>query len=297
MSKRCRTWCFTDNECKEAVWDSIDCQYVLYGRETAPTTGQRHLQGIVTFGAVRSLAQVKKLHPTAHLEPAISVPASIAYCKKDGDFVERGVPLAQGHRSDLDAVIAMVNEGATLKSIAEVHPGAIVRYHQGIAKLISLKVDHRSQDVTPQVFWFHGPSASGKSRAAFEEAGPDAYVYCKTGKFWEGYCGQTNVIFDDFRPDQMPFAILLSVLDRYRMQVEVKGGSCPLAATKFWITTPDDVATTYTRTNHVTGGTWETENITQLQRRVVERRFGPVPLYAMFHPGFYQRAGNSEGPL
>ena len=280
-SSRFRSWCFTDNENKESVWDSLECQYVLYGREVA-STGQNHLQGVVTFAREKTLVAVKKLHPGCHWEPTISMPASITYCKKENNFVERGVPLAQGKRTDLDAVVALVKEGATLKRVAEEHPESIIRYGQGIQKLINLRIEHRLQDVVPEVHWFYGPTATGKSQTAFMEAGLDAYVHCSTGKFWEGYSGQTNVIFDDFRPDQVPFAILLRVLDRYRMTVETKGSSCPLAATKFWITTPNDVATTYTKTNHKDGSTWETENIQQLQRRVTERRFGPEPTWPIF---------------
>jgi len=277
MGKRSASWCFTDNENKEEIWGSISCQYIVYGREVAPTTGQKHLQGYIKFPIVKSFKQVKQLHDSAHWEPCKSGPASITYCKKDGDFYERGEVPTPGKRTDLADVYETIKTGASYADVLDAHPSAAIQYSQGIIRAIHAQIAHRSQDTIPEVHWFHGPTASGKSRTAFEQAGPDAYVWCATGKFWEGYTGQTHVIFDDFRPEQMSFSLLLRVLDRYRFTVETKGSSCPLAATHFWITTPLSPDATYTATNHNTGATWERENIAQLVRRCSEiRDFGTL---------------------
>lgn len=264
---RSRGWCFTDNECLENVWRDVDCTYVLYGREVAPSTLQPHLQGFIYFGTKKSLNQMKAIHPGCHWEVARSASNSVIYCKKDGDFIERGVPPAQGTRNDLDSAYSLIQSGATLREVADAHPSVFLKYTQGVKCAVHLQIEHRDQEIVPNVRWYYGSTGAGKSRRAFEEAGPDAYVYSATGKFWEGYSGQTRVILDDFRPDNIPFAILLRVLDRYRFTVETKGSSCPLAATEFWITSPKSPRDTYTGTNHETGSTWEKENIDQLVRR------------------------------
>ena len=50
-----------------------------------------HLQGFLSFSCGRSLSAAIKSLPGCHVEVARNVHAAIEYCKKDGDFTERGV--------------------------------------------------------------------------------------------------------------------------------------------------------------------------------------------------------------
>lgn len=83
------------------------------------------------------------------------------------------------------------------------------------------------------VFW--GPTGSGKSRRAWEEAGMDAYPKDPNSKFWCGYNCQENVVIDEFR-GRIDISHLLRWLDRYPTIVEIKGASVCLVARKIWIT-------------------------------------------------------------
>lgn len=83
------------------------------------------------------------------------------------------------------------------------------------------------------VYW--GPTATGKSRRAWEEAGVDAYCKDPRSKFWCGYQGQNHVIFDEFRGG-IDIAHLLRWFDRYPVRVEIKGSSVPLLGGRIWIT-------------------------------------------------------------
>jgi len=83
------------------------------------------------------------------------------------------------------------------------------------------------------VFW--GRTGTGKSHRAWDQAGAQAYVKDPRTKWWCGYRGQENVIIDEFR-GVIDISHLLRWLDRYPVLVEVKGGSRPLCARKFWIT-------------------------------------------------------------
>lgn len=93
-----------------------------------------------------------------------------------------------------------------------------------------------------EVYVFWGPTATGKSRRAWEEGGLEAYPKDPRSKFWDGYGGQSNVILDEFRGGKgllmlgIDIAHLLRWTDRYPCRVEVKGSSRPLLATKIWIT-------------------------------------------------------------
>ena len=53
----------------------------------------------------------------------------------------------------------------------------------------------------------------------------------------DGYAGEKSVLFEDFR-GQLPFGMLLSLLDRYDCKVQHKGGMCELAATHIVMTSP-----------------------------------------------------------
>lgn len=83
------------------------------------------------------------------------------------------------------------------------------------------------------VFW--GKTGTGKSRRAWEEAGEDAYTKDPNSKFWCGYTGQESVVIDEFR-GKIDISHLLRWLDRYPVNVEIKGSSVPLMAKTIWIT-------------------------------------------------------------
>lgn len=86
---------------------------------------------------------------------------------------------------------------------------------------------------TCHVFW--GATGTGKSRAAWEAAGMDAYPKDPRTKFWCGYSGQEHVVIDEFRGG-IDISHVLRWLDRYPVLVEIKGGSQVLSARTLWIT-------------------------------------------------------------
>lgn len=117
---RSRRWCFTLNnytaEEQLRLLDSFESPSVVYGvfgREIAPETHTPHLQGFIIFSKTTRFNAVKSLiGDRAHLECARGTSASAAdYCKKDGDFDERGdLPDKQGKRNDLDSFFAWATE-------------------------------------------------------------------------------------------------------------------------------------------------------------------------------------------
>lgn len=84
-----------------------------------------------------------------------------------------------------------------------------------------------------KVYW--GPTGTGKSRRAWDEAGVDAFPKDPRTKWWDGYTGQENIIINEFR-GSIDIAHLLRWLDRYPVRVEAKGQSLPLRGSQFWIT-------------------------------------------------------------
>lgn len=98
---------------------------------------------------------------------------------------------------------------------------------------------------------FIGPTGTGKSRRAWEEAGLEAYVKDPNSKFWCGYAGQRHVVIDEFR-GRIDVSHLLRWLDRYPVNVEIKGSSVPSFVEHIWITTNLDVESWYPELDEAT---------------------------------------------
>lgn len=87
------------------------------------------------------------------------------------------------------------------------------------------------QDVT--VLW--GPSGSGKSKYAFDNAGINYYIKSPLTKWWDGYRSQDTVIVDEFR-GVVAISHLLKWLDIYPCAVEKKGSQVYLHTKRWFIT-------------------------------------------------------------
>lgn len=89
------------------------------------------------------------------------------------------------------------------------------------------------------VYW--GPTGTGKSHRAWDEAGMEAYPKPPTTKWWDGYLPEkhNHVVIDEF-DGQVGITHLLRWFDKYPCVVEQKGGGCCLIAKKMWITSNID---------------------------------------------------------
>ncbi len=227
-----KNWVFTLNNFTEKEHDDIftsaECTdtniiYVIVGKETGEK-GTPHLQGFVSFTKRRSLKQVKVIvGDRAHVEAARGTNQQAAdYCKKDGAYREHGTcPKGQGSRSDLEAVYALVKTGTPTKQIAEIHPGTTIRYFNGIKRLQQLFRPKR--DKPPQIHVFWGETGTGKTRRVWEFANLDEFWVHPGDRWFDGYDGQSSVLFDDFDGSWFKLSYLLRLLDRYTMPVPVKG--------------------------------------------------------------------------
>lgn len=218
-------WCFTINnwtvEDKQKL-DLLECGYVLYGEEVAPTTGTPHLQCYVEFTGKKTWNVVRALLPERSADIAIrrgTQKQAIEYCKKEGKFTERGEKKNQGSRGDLDGIRVLALEGG----MREVTRHGNCQQIAVATKFLTYNEEPR--DWKPYVVWIWGPTGVGKSRMAREILNSDD-IYTKSDgtKWFDGYDNHENVIFDDFREDWFTFTYMLSLLDRYECRVEIKGG-------------------------------------------------------------------------
>lgn len=211
--------------------------YYIYGKEIGDQ-GTPHLQGFIQFTKATSLGMAKHYLPRAHLEPRKgSVKEAIQYCQKEGDFVEIGEPTRQGYRSDLTEVTNLISKGYSIEQVAKRCNVQYVKYHKGIEKLRNFYIEDRYDIPEVEVVW--GASGTGKTQYAMHMClGKEFYKWDpQCGQWFDGYTGQKYVIFDEFR-GQLPFGMLLSLLDRYTCNVQYKGGMIKFVATHIIITSP-----------------------------------------------------------
>lgn len=271
-----KSFCFTWNnpgEDAEGYLRSLaGVSRMVVGAESAPTTGTRHFQGFVTFRSARRLQSLIKCTRNAvHWEVAGRSDLSEDYARKDGSIVididHRATRGANRETASLPEFIAAVQSGTDDMELIGQFPKLYARYYKLVDRM-RLVFAPRGRD-PPDVHWYYGGTGTGKTREVHEREGEALYTHGGNFKWFDGYTGQEAVLFDDFRSDQVEFAVLLRLLDRYPLRVEVKGGSMMFYPKRIYITTqesPDEMF-----------GTSVNEDIEQLKRRITHvRRFDRV---------------------
>ncbi|AGA18368.1 hypothetical protein [uncultured marine virus] len=258
-----RAWCFTLNNPGE--WRPVfdDSMRLLVYQLERGDMGTPHLQGYVKYLERKTFAAVKTLWPSAHLEPAKASPMqNLAYCTKPegrldgpwkyGDW-ERAMG-NQGERNDWHDIKAFLTEQLQLGVLTEdelfdevidrwpakareeravrVHTEACKRRLMRSAIAVNPSAGERSP---PQIVVLWGPTGSGKTRRAWEEAGPLAYSKPQ-GQWFDGYRGQANVILDEWPDETIGIQLVLQMLDRYPLMVAVKGSFASWCPRRVWLT-------------------------------------------------------------
>lgn len=237
---RLRNICFTINNWSTEDWDSLlilSCKYLVVGKEVGEN-GTPHLQGYIEFNNAVHFNSLKKKLPRAHMEKRMgNAKQASDYCKKDGDFFEKGEISQQGKRTDIDNICELISDGNSNKDIIKTCPSAFFKFHKHISVFRSNLLEPRN--FKPMVSIFFGTSGTGKTRAAVECFKDESYYMWgpEQTKWWDGYEGQKKVIMDEFR-GQLPLGYILRLLDRYQMKVELKGSMCEFVADEIIITSP-----------------------------------------------------------
>jgi len=210
------------------------CAFIKGQLETG-AGGYLHWQVMCVLHRNARLSGVKSIFGAeCHAELSKSAAAD-AYVHKDETSVpntrfELGQrPLQRQKASDWDAI----RDSAKSGDFANIPADIYVRCY---SQLKSIAKDHlRPQALERRVFVFWGPTGTGKSRRAWDEAGLDAYPKDPRTKFWDGYQQHKHVVIDEFRGD-IDIAHMLRWLDRYPVIIEAKHGATTLAAESIWLT-------------------------------------------------------------
>tara|TARA_B110001452_G_C15224080_1_gene424293 strand:- start:629 stop:1528 length:900 start_codon:yes stop_codon:yes gene_type:complete len=291
MPPKHQAFCFThnnysaDDEVRYGTLCDHWAKYLIFGKELAPTTQTRHLQGFLWTLEPRTLQQIKRKMPGA----AVFVPGKTkgfiyhcdddgvhgtGYCKKDRDFYEFGVrstneeflkqcPKGQGTRSDLLNTKEAIDSGKSIDALLEDsdHFGTLAR-HLTFFDMYQGHKRRRKEFTAPQVHVRWGPTGTNKTRFAFESSDLDDLHMQEPhmGEWFDGFRGQRTVIINEFRGN-WKFGMLLTLLDGYPTRVQVKGGSVSWSPTTIYITSPTHPSEWYPS---LTG----TDRYDQLERRI-----------------------------
>lgn len=259
-------WCYTSYETHLNPLDYLqEYSYNVYGIESCPSTGRTHHQGYVEFKSKVRFSTLHNKYPRFHWTARSgTAEQATVYCKKDGNWFQSGEISAprQGKRKDLDVVRDTISSGGSLADVLETASS-----YQA-CKFAQLYIaNKRVAKEPPKVYWYWGPTGSGKTRTAYEQS-TDPWMSGVDLKWFDGYNGEADVIIDDFRKDFCTFHFLLRLLDRYPLRVNIKGGTVQWVPKRIFITCPLPPRAVYdTR-----------EDIEQLMRRITEVKEFGVPV-------------------
>jgi hypothetical protein len=242
---RSRNFTITHNNYPDTVLeDGIQCKYIIYGREVG-ASGTPHLQGFISFDNQMTLSAAIKRLPGCHVEIAIAPDQAIEYCKKEGDYTERGSFLSQKEKGKKEKDRwANALQAAKEGRIDDIDPEIYLKYKRTIHEI---EAENRPIPATidgdMEHEWIHGPAGCGKSSAARQE-NPEAYIKDLT-KWWDNYEDQDVCIIDDVDKYDVKFARMLKLwCDRYPFQAEMKGKQKLIRPRKIVITSqyhPDEI--------------------------------------------------------
>jgi len=242
QNKKTRSYSFTWNNYPEdyktrilQFYDDAKLRYLICGEEKGDE-GTPHIQGHITLKNANTIKALQKKLAPLDIKMAIlpiksTADKSIEYCKKDGQWWDKGDAPAQGKRTDLADMMEHIKANPTSKkrTLMEAFPMTMARYPHFAAeyKLLCMEdvlTNLDWKDGHSPNLWIYGPPGAGKSRAVRETY---KTVYSKQpNKWWDGFDGQQCVLIEDLEPMHEKMSWHLKIwADRYPFIAQIKG-SC-----------------------------------------------------------------------
>ena len=206
----------------------------IRGQLELSESGLLHWQIVLHTCRKQRSSFVRKLFPSAHVETTRSA-AALAYVHKEDTSVsdtrfEIGQkPMRRNQTNDWEDIWIKAKAGDLINIPADVR----IRSYSTLRRIQKDYMVPGALD--RQVFVFYGPTGTGKSRRAWDEAGVMAFPKDPCTKFWDGYNSHEHVVIDEFR-GSIGISHILRWFDRYPVVIEIKGGALCFTATKIWIT-------------------------------------------------------------
>lgn len=238
-----RNWCFTLNNWTldelDAIQHNEKIKYAVIGKEFGEN-GTPHLQGYFMAKHPLRFAAVKKiLGHRAHFEKAVKgLSENFIYCTKQGDYIEVGQrPMTQEEKGQTE--IQRYERAWTLAregKIEEIDARIRFRFYGTIRRIHhDAMMETPLSDTEEQMYWFYGPTGTGKSRKARSDY-PDAYLKM-ANKWWDGYNQEETVLIEDWDKKHDVLVYHLKIwADRYPFPAEIKGGKINIRPKRIIVT-------------------------------------------------------------
>jgi hypothetical protein len=228
-------WLLTIPQHEFTPYLPAELAYIKGQLECGADTGYLHWQVLAVFNKKCRLAFVKRIFGNGIHAELTKSKAANDYVWKDETRVD-GTQFELGQlkfKRNCETDWAAVLDDAKRGRMDDIPPDIIVRHYGNLRRI---GMDHLAPvAVERRIIVYWGPSGTGKSRRAWNEAGLDAYPKDPLTKFWDGYRGQENVVIDEFRGG-VSIGHVLRWFDRYPVNIEVKGAAVTLRARTIWIT-------------------------------------------------------------
>lgn len=271
--------------------DDIECQLDLIKRwfvredgTTYDTMWDRLLDGMFVADCIDDLPKAgkdiesniasnlwyRRFH--CNIEGVRSPKHAISYCQKENNYIEYGeLPFEKKLTKAEKNKLLMETPLEELVDKGVVSIFAICQLKKAVELLKNERIQSKFE--SKEVHWYWGPTGTGKTKTAWDEAlrkysKDDIWISNSNDQWFDGYNGQRCAIIDDLRSSSWRFDFLLRLLDRYPMQVAVKGGFRKWQPVEVFITAPGQPRELYR--NHETGEPYD--HIEQLERRISELR-------------------------
>jgi len=261
-----RRWTFTINnpdpetESPDAIETACRAgksyKYLVFQLETGEN-GTPHYQGFVIFDGVRRLSAVKSINARAHWEPAHgSSTQNRHYCTKpvpdchcthcnnippplSGPFTYGECPESAGARSDLILLRDSLVSGKRKRDIIQDNDllPAYAKYMRFADRVQSLIPPPRP--IPPELTLLYGPAGCGKTRHVYDSE-DDLWTRPVDDHLWfDGYDNHQAALLDDFsgKFSKTSLPLLLRIIDRYPVQLPIKGAHVWFTPLRIYITT------------------------------------------------------------
>lgn len=208
----------------------------LKGQKEIGAGGFEHWQVLIYCRTKVTRNTLKNLFcQSCHLEPTRSNAAEAYVWKEDTKVVGSEFEVGQksykrNSKHDWDRIFNDAKSG----NFDDIPKDVLIRNYSSLKRI---RVDFMPPVKRPVVkcWWFVGPTGTGKTYTAWQEAGSDVYIKNPLTKWWCGYRQEQNVIIDEFT-GKIDVSNLIRWLDPYPCFIEIKGFAQPLHAVNFWIT-------------------------------------------------------------
>lgn len=256
---RAKRWVFTvvnytqDDEELIRIFGSSSCKYLIAGRETAPTTGMRHLQCYMMLNDLwyqRSILAMMKRNDGScminFIQPAKgTTEQNYKYCKKEGDFFEIGeLPSYIVEKAEKEEKTKQIMKDWISLSPEEFEdkwPYQAIHWRRKLMEWEASRATSAGAwdgDLRLKNYWIFGSPGTGKSRWARSQVSC-GQCYCKlTNKWWGGFDHRDHrlVLMEDFPQDGKYLAQHMKIwADRYTFTGETKGGQIVVNPGSFFL--------------------------------------------------------------